>query len=525
MGKALRVLFVEDSEIDAELLLRELKRNGYDVEHERVQTAASMRDALSKRSWDIVLSDYSMPQFSGTAALAVLQQSGKDLPFIIISGAIGEEVAVEALKAGANDFLVKGRLTRLGTSIERELREARAREERIEAERVAEAALREKMRAEAASRAKSDFLAAVSHELRTPLNAIIGFSELLVDGVAGDLTPRQGEYAANVLTSGKHLLTLINEILNLARIEAGRMDLALSPVAIAPLVREVQGTLAPLIDKQALDVSIEIPEGLEDIQADPIRLRQVLYNLLSNAIKFTPPRGRVTLRATSAPDHLVIEVEDTGIGIREEDQPRLFREFERLEDERSAGVEGTGLGLVVTKRLVELHGGSIRVRSERDRGSTFTVCLPWRAAARGIEESPTAPTAGPLDELVRARILAVDDDPLSLRLLREILQRDGHEVLDARDVEEALQILKRDKPGAILTDIRLRGGGGVEILRFVRGDESLRDTPIVATTAQAMRGDRERLLAEGFDGYISKPVDTARLRALVQTLLTARERG
>jgi signal transduction histidine kinase len=523
MKKPLRVLLVEDSEIDAELCLLELKRSGFDPSYQRVQSEPDMREALVQPDWDVILSDYSMPNFSALDALAVAQELGTDLPFIIVSGTVGEEVAVKALRRGAHDFLIKGRLARLGPAIERELREATERRERRIAEKAAEGAVQERRRAEAANQAKSTFLANMSHELRTPLNAIIGFSELLHAQEAGDLNALQKEYLLNVLESGRHLLTLINDVLDIAKIEAGRMDLSRSPTSLSEVGRQVCSQLGAIAGKRDVDLTLSIPDHLPAIHADPRRLKQILYNLLANALKFTPSGGAVVLDARALPGEVEIAIHDTGIGIREQDLPKLFREFERLSDPSGAeDAEGTGLGLALTKKLVDLHLGSISVRSRPGQGSTFTVRLP--ACVEPNDPGPhvadarwPAPVARARD--VAACILVVEDDTPSRNLMRAILARRGYRVLEAGSLKEAREILRRSVPDMVLTDIQIGDGRGEDVLQEVRGTAALAKLPVLATTAYAMQGDRERFLAAGFDGYLSKPIDAQALASAVDSLL------
>lgn len=233
-----------------------------------------------------------------------------------------------------------------------------------------------KARAEQESRFKSKFLASMSHELRTPLNAIIGFSDLLDQELFGPLVDRQKRYVQNVLVSGRHLLNLVNDILDLSKVAAGRMELSREWTPLAVVVEAVNGTIKPLADKQGIEVSVSLPPNLPNLYIDPVRTKQILYNLLSNAIKFTPPGGAVELSAELQAKTLTVSCKDTGIGIRAEDMPRLFREFEQMEHLDGEKPEGTGLGLALTKRFVELHGGDISVVSEPGKGSTFTFTLP-----------------------------------------------------------------------------------------------------------------------------------------------------
>jgi signal transduction histidine kinase len=248
-----------------------------------------------------------------------------------------------------------------------------------EALRVANARLEQAARrAERASRHKSEFLANMSHELRTPLNAIIGFSALLEQGLHGPLTPKQARFVANIHKSGKHLLTVINDILDLTRVEVGRLKLALEPVGLAGFVEEVLTVVREGAPAKRPNLTSEVPAGLPPAVADPVRLRQILYNLLSNAVKFTSEEGTVTVGAESLEGDLAVWVRDTGIGIAPEDQERIFREFEQVDGSFARQYQGTGLGLALTRKLVELHGGRIWVESAPGKGSTFTFTLPHR---------------------------------------------------------------------------------------------------------------------------------------------------
>jgi PAS domain S-box-containing protein len=289
--------------------------------------------------------------------------------------------------------LLQGTDTVVGFVLDRT--EQKAAEEKVRKYAVAlEATNRElelaKARTEQESRFKSKFLAGMSHELRTPLNAIIGFSELLEQELFGPLTDRQKKYVQNVLLSGGHLLTLVNDILDLSKVEAGRMELAREWTALAAVVDAVSRVIKPLADKAGVQVSLSLPANLPDLYIDAVRIKQVLYNLLSNAIKFTPPGGSVELGAEVQGTDLSVSCRDTGIGIRAEDMPRLFREFEQLEHASGEKPEGTGLGLALTKRLVELHGGGIDVASEIGKGSTFTFTLPISSRGTGVAPSDTS---------------------------------------------------------------------------------------------------------------------------------------
>ncbi len=233
--------------------------------------------------------------------------------------------------------------------------------------------------ADTASQAKSAFLANMSHELRTPLNAVIGFSELLEQQIFGELNGKQQSYVGNVLVSGRHLLQLVNDILDISKVEAGRMDLAYEKTPIGSIVDVVSGVITGVAAKKGIELEVDVAANLPDVYVDPGRIKQVLYNLIANAIKFTPRGGVVRLVARATDRHLVVRVSDTGVGIAKENLPRLFREFEQLPQAGGVRPEGTGLGLALTRRLVELHGGKVEVQSELGKGSTFSVLLPLKS--------------------------------------------------------------------------------------------------------------------------------------------------
>src|SRR5450432_431788 len=256
---------------------------------------------------------------------------------------------------------------------------ARLQSEIEERERAQREMRQAKELADTANQAKSAFLANMSHELRTPLNAVIGFSELLEQEIFGTLNDKQTAYVGNVLVSGRHLLQLVNDILDISKVEAGRMDLAYELTPIGSICDVVRGVIQAVAAKKGINLEVHVPDELPDVQVDPGRIKQVLYNLIANAIKFTPRGGVVKLSARAEADYLVVEVADTGVGIARENLGRLFREFEQLPQPGGVRPEGTGLGLALTKRLVELHGGKVEVSSEIGKGSTFSVYLLLRS--------------------------------------------------------------------------------------------------------------------------------------------------
>jgi signal transduction histidine kinase len=349
-----------------------------------LRCASSGNEALKwllKDEFALLLLDVQMPGMDGyeVARYARENPHTREVPIIFLTATYQtEENVLRGYGSGAVDFLVKPinqTVLRSKVRVFLDLHVARLRlaETLVELDKA-------RIEAERASRSKSQFVANMSHELKTPLNAIIGFGELLEEGEAGStLSPKQREFIGHMVSSGKHLVTLMNDILDLSRIEAGRIDLRRESVAVSAVLDAARETVRPLAMKREIALDAEFPPGLPSLEVDPVRITQVLYNLLSNGIKFTPKGGRVRLRAAVEGQSLLIAVEDTGIGISAADQKRLFREFERIEPAAGPRPEGTGLGLALVKRLVELHGGSVRVSSELGKGSTFVVCLPLLA--------------------------------------------------------------------------------------------------------------------------------------------------
>ncbi|HET9706668.1 MAG TPA: response regulator [Gemmatimonadales bacterium] len=374
--------------------------------------------------------------------------------------------------------------------------------ERVRAE---EELRRARAAAETANRTKSDFLAKMSHELRTPLNSIIGFSEMLEDETFGTLNEKQHRYVENVLASGRLLLQVINDILDLSKVEAGRMELALAQFEVAQALDEVRALMESLVERKHHTMEVDVEPGLPSVVADPAKFRQIAVNLLSNAIKFTPDGGRIRITARRPPGEPVIEVAvtDTGIGIAPEDTRRIFREFEQLDSEYVREQQGTGLGLALTKKLVELHGGRIHVESEPDRGSTFRFYLPLRAQPSAM---PPPPPAAPQPE-VRAEqgplVLVVEDDPRAGDLLGHFLAEAGYRVVHASSGSQAVALARTLKPDAITLDILLPGEDGMAILGQLKGASATRAIPVVVVS---ITDHRELGLSLGAVEWLVKPV-------------------
>jgi len=377
-----------------------------------------------------------------------------------------------------------------------------------------------------ANRLKSEFLANMSHELRTPMTSILGFSSLLEQEIYGQLNERQKLYVSQIHQSGEHLLALINEVLDLSKVEAGQMDLHVVPLSIAALSKEVVAMVTTQAEMKQLTVHRDVSEDLPVLMADEMRVRQMLLNLLSNAIKFSKKGKAIGLEAVQQDDCLLITVWDQGIGIAKEQQSLLFQPFQQLDSSLSRQYEGTGLGLTLTQRLARLHGGDITLESDAGKGARFTIQLPLdcrtitahdahrevtdAAMMKATESLPLLPP-----NLPTGQVLLVEDNPVNALLLEHMLNHWGYETVHVSDGHAALDWLANHRPLLVLMDIHLPEIDGLEVTRQIRQTPEMADIPIVATTALAQSRDRDRCLAAGMQGYISKPINSAELVSIL----------
>lgn len=672
----LRVLHLEDDPHDRELVVATLAHEGLSCEVTAVSTREEFEAALSRQTFDVILADDRLPAFDGLTAQRLASAAAPQIPFIFVSGTLGEEIAVERLKAGAVDYVLKQRLARLPGSINRAIAEARMRAEHARAEteirhlnavleqrvlertaqlaevnralaereqaltqsehrlnailenspavicmkdldgryvlvnqhferslgmkrnavvgrrdhdvfpprladvyrgndalalrHLAAVAVEEPMlhadgsvhvysssrfpllgsdgrayaictissditerkhsedeikaarlEAERANRAKSEFLSRMSHDLRTPLNAVLGFAQLLM---AESMPESQMECVRQILRGGEHLLDLINEVLDIARIEAGQLSLSPEPVGVRDIVGHAVALVAPLARQRGIEVTVEnSPLATSSVVADRQRLSQILLNLLSNAVKYNRERGHVTLSFEATPGGgLRINVADTGSGIPTQKLRLLFRPFERLGAE-STGIEGTGLGLTLSRGLAEAMGGSIGVVSRIDVGSTFWVEL--RMATEPAGEHVEEPLYTSLEHLQGhpATVLYVEDNIANVRLMERVLvRRPAITLLTSSDGRSGLAHAMAAHPDVVLLDLHLPDLPGEEVLRQLLAEPSLRDTTVIVLSADATPGQVRRLLASGAAAYLTKPFNIHEVLRVIDRALDER---
>lgn len=394
--------------------------------------------------------------------------------------------------------------------VEERTTELVAAQKKVEA--YSESILRAKEDIERASRFKDQFLSTMSHELRTPLNAVLGFSQLLGDDRYGPLTERQARYVTHIHSSGEHLLRLINDILDLSKIEAGRLELNIEDVSVDFIFGGVCDSLQPLVDKNAHILIQSAPPGLA-VRADGTRFKQMLMNLLGNAIKFTPPGGKIELVAKQIGSFVRIEVCDSGPGIPPEEKERIFQAFHRMQQNEKS-TEGTGLGLAITRKLVELHGGELDVESKHGEGSIFFFTLPAISVAEKSQKNSAIDIINGTHS--KTKILVIEDDASSAYLLESQLSSAGYEVTICNRPQEALQMAAALQPAVITLDVVMLPMNGWDVLAHLKSDPRTTNIRVVMVTVMEQRNTG---LLLGADEYIVKPVDKDTLLAAVERCL------
>jgi signal transduction histidine kinase/CheY-like chemotaxis protein len=491
-------------------------------------------------------------------AATEMQKGRLDVP-IAVEG--DGEVAQLALALRETAAALAGSMSTLESRVEQrvhELKEAHAREAALNHELVAQndqlraqgqtlraqgeelerqrGELVEKTRrSEEAERVKSAFIANMSHEIRTPLSSVLALSQLLRDGMAGALSVDQRRYLEVIERNGQNLLRLINDILDLSRIEAGHLEIDLQTVDLGAQIRSTVGTLVPLAEAKGLDLHARLPADLPSVRCDVDRVRQILTNLIGNAIKFTEA-GQVEVTVDTSGDRVAVHVTDTGVGIPDVARAKVFEEFFQVDPSMARRQQGTGLGLAIASRLAHLMGGEISLESASASGSRFTLTLPRSVAehekphaevtiAAAALPSPSPSPPSPSSMLGPPRggaVLIVEDNEDNLFALRQILNALSVEIATAASGREAIDHCRRRLPGLIVMDMQLPGMSGLQAAGVIRALPGGPSIPIIALTAQAMKGDRERILAAGCDEYLSKPIQPKVLLAAIQRLLPGR---
>lgn len=369
---------------------------------------------------------------------------------------------------------------------------------------------------ESAAKIKDDLLSTMGHELRTPLNAVLSLSRILQEQLGQVLTERQRESFRVIESSGQHLLELINDILDLSKLQAGKMLLRIESVDIEPLCTAAVDIVRQQAEQKQIHLSVQQDSRVHAIQADQLRIKQVLVNLLSNAVKFTPAGGAVGIEIASDAEQGQVHftVRDTGIGIAAHDLPNLFKPFVQIENAQRPQQPGTGLGLALSQRLARQHGGDIFVESTPGVGSRFTLVLPWRISdAPAVNEAEEAPAQAPPLADRRRLVLLAEDNEANIFALTEYLEMYGVPVVVARTGPDALELARTENPGLVLMDINLPRLDGLEVIRRLRAIEGYADLPIAVTTA--LSGNSERLRDSGANHYLGKPIDLDKLDQLL----------
>ena len=520
MADPLRILLVDDDEVDRLAVTRLLRRSHFDAAVHECTDPASALAAAGTGGFDCVLLDYNLPGTDGLSLLRELRARSETVPVIALTGQGGEEIAVELMKAGAVDYINKNTLSleRLERSLRYALAIHRAEEER---RLLLQREQRAREEAQAANRAKDEFLATLSHELRTPLNAILGWSRLLV---GGSLNPETAQRAVEIIDRNTRLQAqLIEDLLDISRIITGKLRLDLRAVAAGQIVEAAIESIRPSADARRITLEADLAAAGDTILCDPARMQQVAWNLLANAIKFTPEGGTVRVSVTRDQSTIVIRVADTGIGIEPDFLPHVFDRFRQQDGASTRAHGGLGLGLSIVRHLVELHGGTVDAASAGPgEGATFSVRVPLapvRASQLDVMNGAADAVFADLPSLAGLRILVVDNEADARGLLRVVLEGCGATVIEATSVSGAMEQIRQQPPDVLLSDIAMPGEDGYALIRKVRALEGpVRLLPAAAFTAFATASDRTRALLAGYQAHIPKPVEPSELAAVVGAL-------
>jgi signal transduction histidine kinase len=522
----LKVLLIEDNPGDVRLIkemLVDASNTSFSLDHaDRLSKGLAL---LAESEIDVVLLDLSLPDSKGLDTFVSLHTAAKDVPIVVLSGLNDETAAVQCVNAGAQDYLIKGEVG--SHLLIRSLRYAVARGE-LERER-SQLLLREqaaRAQAEAASRAKDEFLAIISHELRTPLSSIIGWSRLLLSGKLDPISANRGMEA--IERNARLQTQLIEDLLDVSRITTGKLHVKARPLELASVLRDTIQTMKPAAEAKDIALHTALDENAGFISGDRDRLQQVAWNLLSNAIKFTPAGGQINIRLERVGSNVEITVADTGSGINPEFLPYVFERFRQADSSTTRQYGGLGLGLSIVRYLVEMHGGIVQVESPGEgQGSTFRVMFPLFTEGKKIVSIETADAKSEKNIAVEGepslngvRVLVVEDQADFREVITQMLLQAGAEVLTVSSAAEALESLDLWRPDVLLADIEMPHEDGYSLLHKIRERDRQHggQIPAAALTAYGRPEDRVRVLEAGYQTFLPKPIDPRELAIVVAKL-------
>ncbi|MBI2082772.1 MAG: response regulator [Deltaproteobacteria bacterium] len=492
MDQEMRILYLEDNPGDRELVALQLREFNPLFSLKGVETKEEFLEALDLFKPDLVIVDYNLAGFDVLTVLPLLKERVPGTPVIVVSGTVGEEVAVETLRQGAVDYLLKDRLSRLGPAIERAISEAREKERMRELEKL-----------------RDEFISMISHELRTPLSHLKGVASNLQNRVGGELTEKQRELVEVITRNLSRLEGLVLHLLDFSRFESKQSKFKPLKFDLKTVLREIMENFQIVTKDRDIKLQLKFESETEStspifVQADDYLVRQIFRHLLDNASRYVRREIRICVQKQKGFVEVVII--DDGPGIPLEKMGSLFGKFSQLErPEGGAGYQGIGLGLAICKKIVDQHGGKIWAENQSTGGASFHFTLP-------VVESPQMSGGG-------KKILVVDDEPDQVLAIRDLLEMEGYEVIEAAEGVRAIELAHKARPNLILLDLRLPGGSGRTVLEALRSKEETKRIPVVVQTALSEPGLSERVIADGAQDFLRKPFSSEMLLAKIQALI------
>lgn len=542
--KLYTILIVDDNPNNL-FTLRALLETSLNAEVIEAQSGFDALERVSESPIDLILLDIQMPDLNGFDVARLIRNRPKfaNIPIIFLTAVYkSEDFKQQGFESGAIDYLTKPiDDTILITRVKAYLRVIEAEREsnrrlsalnarlqaEIDARKRAEAVLEDLNRQlQDASRHKTDYLSSMSHELRTPLNALIGYLSLAVNDLQREVAEEKLQNLTKANQTARVILQLINDVLDFAKIEAGKMDTLIEEVDLVEILEDVAITAEGLLLNKPVELKTEIDADLPSVQSDYTKIKQMLNNLLGNAIKFTT-QGSVTLRARlerNPASAVRIEVQDTGMGIPQEKLGSVFESFKQVDSSINKKFGGTGLGLTITKQFCDMLGIEIGVNSELGRGSTFWLRIPAEEAAADqnapafLAEEAAVPALQPPPTLSQS-VLVVDDDEINLQVAGDILKMGGYGLYKALSAEEGLRIARKMRPDLILMDLAMPDMDGIEASHILKSDAETARIPIIACTAHVTQETRDRAFQAGCDAFVSRPIEPKKLLMQIAKML------